>query len=103
MRRIAWTSVLLALTTGLTLGLTSPSASANDRTPPPPPQALRHRGTFLTDDRGRVVMIHGVNAVYKHHPYVLRPTHSGFTKRRREVHSSGTASTPSASVSSSPA
>ncbi|WP_372735716.1 cellulase family glycosylhydrolase [Nocardioides sp.] len=47
----------------------------------PGKHTMRHRGTFLTDDRGRVVTIHGVNAVYKHHPYVPPANDAGFTKR----------------------
>lgn len=40
---------------------------------------LRHRGRWLVDSHGRVVFLHGVNAVYKHRPYVTPPTARGFT------------------------
>jgi endoglycosylceramidase len=42
---------------------------------------LRHRGPFLVDHSGRVVLIHGVNLVYKNPPYVAPATHRGFTAR----------------------
>ena len=42
---------------------------------------LSHRGPFLTDASGRVVIVHGVNAVFKHAPYVAPATASGFTAR----------------------
>ena len=45
-----------------------------------PPQ-LEHRGPFLTDPSGRVVIVHGVNAVFKHAPYVAPATAKGFTAR----------------------
>ena len=42
---------------------------------------LSHRGPFLTDPSGRVVIVHGVNAVFKHAPYVAPATAAGFTAR----------------------
>ncbi|HVV75524.1 MAG TPA: cellulase family glycosylhydrolase [Mycobacteriales bacterium] len=42
---------------------------------------LSHRGPFLTDAAGRVVFIHGVNAVYKRAPYVAPKSARGFTAR----------------------
>ncbi|HVS67321.1 MAG TPA: cellulase family glycosylhydrolase [Mycobacteriales bacterium] len=45
------------------------------------PQQLSHHGPFLTDRSGRVVIVHGVNAVFKHTPYVAPATASGFTAR----------------------
>ena len=45
------------------------------------PHQLSHRGPFLTDPAGRVVFVHGVNAVFKHAPYVAPKSPSGFTAR----------------------
>jgi endoglycosylceramidase len=42
---------------------------------------LGHRGPFLVDNAGRVVIIHGINAVYKRPPYVAPATARGFTAR----------------------
>ena len=42
---------------------------------------LSHHGLFLTDRAGRVVIVHGVNAVFKHAPYVAPATAAGFTAR----------------------
>jgi endoglycosylceramidase len=43
-----------------------------------PPQ-LRRDGRWLVDELGRVVIVHGVNLVYKHDPYVPPETAEGFT------------------------
>ena len=45
---------------------------------PGPPQ-LRHDGRWLVDTSGRVVLLHGLNAVWKHAPYVPPDTAVGFT------------------------
>jgi endoglycosylceramidase len=45
-----------------------------------PPQ-LRRKGRWLVDRHGRVVIIHGVNLVYKHRPYVPPNTPAGFQAR----------------------
>ena len=75
MRRIAWVTLLLAVV----IGLAQP-ACADDRSLPAP-EGLSHRGPFLTDNAGRVVLIHGINAVYKHAPYVAPATARGLTRR----------------------
>lgn len=54
-----------------------PTAAAATKRPP----QLSHQGRFLTDPAGRVVLIHGVNAVYKRAPYVAPATARGFTER----------------------
>ncbi|HEX2128435.1 MAG TPA: cellulase family glycosylhydrolase [Solirubrobacterales bacterium] len=64
MRRLA---VLLAAATAL-VG-SSPASGA-----PTPP--LGHEGRWITDDDGRVVILHGVNMVYKRPPY--HPAAAGF-------------------------
>jgi endoglycosylceramidase len=45
------------------------------------PQQLSHRGPFLTDPAGRVIVVHGVNAVFKRAPYVAPKNAGGFTAR----------------------
>jgi len=42
---------------------------------------LRRRGRWLVDEHGRVVIVHGLNLVYKHRPYVPPRTRAGFTAR----------------------
>ena len=48
------------------------------RATPPSPQ-LRHDGRWLVDPQGRVVFLHGVNAVWKLPPYVAPDSPQGFT------------------------
>ena len=48
-----------------------------------PAQPLGHEGRWITDDHGRVVLIHAVNMVYKRAPYY--PKAIGFRKGRRAV------------------
>jgi endoglycosylceramidase len=69
MRRLI--AVLLALA-----ALVVPSASGA-----PAPAALHREGRFLVDAQGRVVLLHGVNAVWKRAPYVPPATAAGFTAR----------------------
>ncbi len=57
-----------------------PPTSAASRAARQAPQ-LGHDGKFLTDTSGRVVLIHGVNAVFKHAPYVAPANDYGFTDR----------------------
>ncbi len=45
-----------------------------------PPQ-LRRKGRWLVDRNGRVVILHGLNLVWKHDPYVPPATAAGFTAR----------------------
>jgi cellulase (glycosyl hydrolase family 5)/glycosyl hydrolase family 5 len=45
-----------------------------------PPQ-LRREGRWLVDPQGRVVIVHGLNLVYKRKPYVPPNGPTGFTKR----------------------
>lgn len=88
---------LIVVVPGLVLGLLSGAhvasgAAPTARTPvvathavlpkhvAPTPQ-LRHRGRWLIDRRGRVVILHGVNLVYKRAPFVAPATRRGFTAR----------------------
>ena len=43
------------------------------------PSSLHHDGRWLVDPQGRVVFLHGVNAVWKLAPYVAPATQAGFT------------------------
>ena len=45
------------------------------------PATLHREGPWLVDDAGRVVLLHGVNAVWKRAPYVAPKTLAGFTAR----------------------
>jgi endoglycosylceramidase len=87
-----WGSAVVAAAVAVSL-LGLPSASAH----PAPQRAaaaqtsaqsghtsvpqLRHRGPYLVDRAGRVVIIHGINAVYKRAPYVAPDSKRGFTAR----------------------
>lgn len=51
--------------------------------PGDPPQ-LRKSGRWLVDNDGRVVLVHGVNLVWKHAPYVPPNTPAGFTEADAE-------------------
>lgn len=48
-----------------------------------PPQ-LRRKGRWLVDERGRVVIVHGFNLVWKLDPYVPPDTAAGFTEADAE-------------------
>ncbi|HSV38636.1 MAG TPA: cellulase family glycosylhydrolase [Nocardioidaceae bacterium] len=50
---------------------------------PDPPQ-LRKDGRWLVDPYGRVVLVHGVNLVWKHAPYVPPDSPEGFTEADAE-------------------
>ena len=84
------------LTAALAVGLSAPVALAGTAATSPQPSGraagpaaptvavrpqLGHRGPFLTDSTGRVVILHGVNAVFKRPPYVAPATAAGFTAR----------------------
>ena len=72
MRRVV-TGFLAALV--LAAGLVAPAAAAAD-----PPQ-LRREGRWLVDPQGRVVIVHGLNLVWKHKPYAPPATRAGFLPR----------------------
>ena len=66
-RRRAW---------GLVLGLALATACAPPASADPPKPPLRHDGLWITDAKHRVVILHGVNMVYKRPPYL--PSKTGF-------------------------
>jgi hypothetical protein len=68
-------SFLLPLALALVLS-TGAAATASD----PPPQ-LRREGRWLVDPQGRVVIVHGLNLVWKHAPYAPPATAAGFQAR----------------------
>ena len=68
--RLAGVSILAALVTGIGRPATTSAAPADYRVSGP---IGAPGGPFLTDRFGRVVLLHGVNAVYKRAPYELYP------------------------------
>ncbi|HWM74954.1 MAG TPA: cellulase family glycosylhydrolase [Nocardioides sp.] len=84
MRRwVATVTAAVVLATGLagsasaapTVGTDQGSEQGSD-----PPQ-LRREGRWLVDEHGRVVILHGLNLVYKRKPYVPPDSVSGFQAR----------------------
>ena len=68
-------ALLLAALVALTVVPVS-SASAADTTP-----RLQRQGRFLVDQYGRVVIVHGLNLVWKRAPYAPPDTAAGFTAK----------------------
>ena len=77
MRSLRLVALALALAVA---GFATPPVAAE---PPEPPQ-LRKEGRWLVDSYGRVVLVHGVNLVWKHAPYVPPNTAEGFTEADAE-------------------
>ena len=65
---------VLALLSVVALSVAPPTASA--ATPPGPKPPLTHVGRWITDAKGRAVILHGLNMVYKRPPY--HPRAAGF-------------------------
>lgn len=62
-------------TSGAATSVGATGASSRERGAPP---QLRRRGRWLVDPQGRVVIVHGLNLVYKRAPYVPPNTVHGF-------------------------
>lgn len=69
-------STLLVLAVLVAAVLAGGPAAAQEE----PPQ-LRREGRWLVDPQGRVVIVHGLNLVWKHAPYAPPATREGFTAR----------------------
>jgi hypothetical protein len=74
MRRV--TASLVAAVLALALGTTSGTAHADAGDPVP---QLHREGRFLVDQYGRIVIVHGLNLVWKRAPYAPPDTPAGFT------------------------
>ncbi len=70
------TAVLLASLVGLTLAGTSTATATAE---PDAIPRLHREGRFLVDQDGRIVVVHGVNLVWKRPPYAPPDTPAGFT------------------------
>jgi endoglycosylceramidase len=81
-------SAILATTLGLaacgasnvpTVEPLAGQGEASCQAPAPGPSQLRQEGRFMVDGQNRVVLLHGVNAVWKLKPYFPPATAEGFT------------------------
>jgi endoglycosylceramidase len=70
--------LLAVLAAALLAAVTFPAASSPVVSPP---EVLHRQGRFLADAQGRVVLLHGVNAVWKRAPYVPPAVAAGFTAK----------------------
>src|SRR5689334_2188703 len=72
---------LFALLTSLALaGALSGSFAATASADPAPGPKLQREGRYLVDDQGRLVIVHGLNFVWKSAPYAPPDTPNGFTQ-----------------------
>ena len=63
------------------LGIAALAGAAPSAAAPAPIPRLSHAGANLTDVAGRTVLVHGINLVYKHPPYVAPDSAAGFQAR----------------------
>ncbi|MDQ6525684.1 cellulase family glycosylhydrolase [Nocardioides sp. LHD-245] len=68
-----------AVPAGAAAAAPSVRAAPGPTGPDQPPPQLRRQGRWLVDERGRVVIVHGFNLVWKLDPYVPPDTAEGFT------------------------
>jgi endoglycosylceramidase len=73
-RRARTLGLALAAACLATTALLGSDAAAGAGNPP----QLRHDGRWLVDGTGRTVLLHGINAVWKHAPYVAPDNPAGF-------------------------
>lgn len=74
------TSLLTVLLALLLTGTTAGVARADEAAPP----QLQREGRYLVDEHGRLVIVHGLNFVWKKAPYVPPATAEGFTAQDAE-------------------
>lgn len=74
------TAVLLAGLLGLSLAQAATAPATADEPAPEPIPQLHREGRHLVDQFGRVVIVHGLNFVWKRPPYVPPNTPAGFTE-----------------------
>ncbi|MGH8444000.1 MAG: cellulase family glycosylhydrolase [Solimonas sp.] len=74
MRRLTWAGAVLLAVVLAACGTSSDSGNAGSEAPP----QLRRDGRFLVDPQNRVVLLHGVNMVWKNAPYVPPASAEGF-------------------------
>lgn len=78
---MAMRTTIAAVLTGLLLALgAGPAVAVSTSSTSEVPQ-LRREGRWLVDPQGRVVIVHGLNLVWKHAPYVPPATKRGFLPR----------------------
>src|SRR5689334_13368638 len=69
-------ALLLAALVAIVLVPAGTASAATDTTP-----RLHREGRFLVDQYGRVVIVHGLNMVWKRAPYAPPDTAAGFTSK----------------------
>lgn len=85
MRRTHQARITAALAAGLALGVAlllgagGATASAGASNPADPTPRLQREGRYLVDEHGRLVIVHGLNFVWKRAPYVPPNSAAGFT------------------------
>ncbi|MCX7072220.1 MAG: cellulase family glycosylhydrolase [Gammaproteobacteria bacterium] len=90
--KLTWAALAMTLAVGAVVAATPkpPAAPAIEQPAPaaspvaapvavPAHQQLRHQGGWMVDRDGRVVILHGVNAVWKRAPYAPPDSVDGFT------------------------
>lgn len=79
MKKAALTTLLAALLTLVLTGTLTGATSGTATADPAPVPRLQREGRTLVDQYGRIVIVHGLNFVWKKAPYVPPNTAEGFT------------------------